>query len=152
VIPRATLEHHLQRMLMHDLELSYADVEADDDGNYPLHTDSGVLIYARLIHAEDQVWVRLWAEAARGLRRTAKLLREVNEINQRHVGSRVLLTDHGSLVVAAEVRADSVEYGELGTLIGILTDTVTEIGGLVQIVYGEPLPASDDAARGAGTA
>jgi hypothetical protein len=137
-------------MLMHDLELSYADVEADEDGDYPLHTDSGVLVYARLIHAEDQVWVRLWAEAARGLRRTAKLLREVNEINQRHVGSRVLLADNGVLIVAAEVRADSVEPGELGTLIGILTETATEIGALVQIVYGEPAPASDDATWTAG--
>jgi hypothetical protein len=151
VIPRATLEHHLQRMLMHDLELPYADVEADEDGDYPLLTESGALVYARLIYEADQVWVRLWTQAAHGLRRTAKLLREVNEINQRHVGSRVLLSDNGVLIVAAEVRADSVEPGELGTLIGILTETATEIGELVQIVYGEPLPASDDATRTAGS-
>jgi hypothetical protein len=137
-------------MLMHDLELSYADVEADDDGDYSLRTEGGVLVYARLIHDADQVWVRLWTQVAHGLRRTAKVLREVNEINQRHVGCRVLLTDDGTLIAAAEVRADSVEPGELGTLIGILSDTVTEVGGLIQIVYGDAVDFSDDATRTAG--
>lgn len=149
MIPRPTLEHHLQRMLMHDLDLSYADVKADEDGDYPLRIENGVLIYARLIYDADQVWVRLWTQVAGGLRRTAKLLREVNEINQRHVGSRVLLTDEGVLIAAAEVRADSVEPGELGTLVGILNDTVIEVGGLVQIVYGEPAPSSEQAPRAA---
>jgi hypothetical protein len=51
------LDHHLQRMLMHDLELSYADVAADEDGDYPLRTESGVRVYARLIHEADQVGI-----------------------------------------------------------------------------------------------
>jgi hypothetical protein len=138
-------------MLMHDLELSYAEVEADDDGDYPLHTDAGVLVYARLIHHADQVWVRLWTQAACGLRRTAKLLREVNEVNQRHVGTRVVLTDDGGLIAAAEVRADSVEPGELGTLVQALSDTVTEVGGLIQIVYGDALQHLDGSPRTAGS-
>ena len=150
MIPRPAMEHHVQRMLMHDFELAYADVESDDDGDYAIPTESGT-VFARLIFDADRVWVRLWTEAARGLRRSAKLLREVNEINQRHVGSRALLTDNGVLIVAAEVIAESVEKGELGTLVGILAETAEEIGSLVQIVYGGATSSADGATRGAGT-
>jgi hypothetical protein len=136
---------------MHDLELSYADVQEDVDGDYGVFTDDGARVYARLIYDAEQVWVRLWTEAAHDLRPTAKLLREVNEINLHHVGSRVVLAPDGVLVVAAEVRAESVEPGELGTLIGILSETATEIGELIQIVYGEAAPSANDARRKTGS-
>ncbi|MDP9183896.1 MAG: YbjN domain-containing protein [Actinomycetota bacterium] len=151
MIPRPALEHHVKRMLMHDMELTYVDVQEDQDGDFGVSTDDGVRVYARLIYDAAQVWVRLWTEAAHGLRPTVKLLREVNEINRHHVGCRVLLTEDGTLVVAAEVRAESVEHGELGTLVGILSDTVVEIGELIQIVYGVAAPSPNDASRSAGT-
>jgi hypothetical protein len=144
------MEHHVQRMLMHDFELSHADVEADGDGDYAIPVRDGVVVYARLIWDAGQVWVRLWTEAAHGLRPTAKLLREVNEVNSHLVGSRVLLTEAGRLVVAAEVRADSVERGELRTLVVTLSDTVTEIGELIQIVYGEAGASAEGSSRTTG--
>lgn len=147
-IPRAALEHHVQRMLMADFCVSYADVAVDEDGDVGITTPSGVRVYLRLLYdVEDAAWVRVWSPAASDLRPTAKLLREVNEINQRSIGTRVLLTESRSLVVCAEVVAGSVEKDDLGILVQRLASAVTEVGALVQLVHGEVGRRHDDAAR-----
>jgi hypothetical protein len=144
VIPRDTLLHHVQRMLMHDLDLSYAQVEVDDDGDVCLFFEDDLLVIARLVTHDGQEWVRLWSVAATGLRRNAKLLREVNEINSHLFAARVLLTDFGALIVSGELLAESLGKGELGTLARIIGDTVNDVGTLVQLVFGGAADENED--------
>jgi hypothetical protein len=145
VIPLAALEHHLRRVAMGDLGLSYADSAPDEDGDICLPADP-VPVYARLLSTTPPC-VRLWSVAATGLKRSARLLREVNEINSQQLHTRVVLTADGRLMVLAEVMAASLEHGELAALARRVSSTVSEVGPLVQVVYGTGLvePADSDA-------
>lgn len=144
----SALLHHLQRMLMRDLELTLAQVKPEDDGEIAVVGDEGVVLYARLFG--DQVWARLWAVAARNLKPSAKLLREVNEHNQALCGARAFLHD-GQLVVVGEMPAASLEPGDLRLLADEIVSCALEVGSLVQVVYGGTAPSSADAPRAADT-
>lgn len=136
------LWHHVQRSAMADLDLTWAEVQPDEDGDIVT-----VDVCIRLL--VDEGWVRVWRVAASGLRPTVKLLREVNDHNVSLRGARVLLTDGGTLIVAGELRAESLEPGELGTLVRIVAECAEQVGPPVQIVYGSPSthPASEEADR-----
>ena len=121
--------HHVQRSAMADLELDWDDVQPDEDGDI-------VTVDACIRLIECRGWVRVSRVAANGLRRSAKLLREVNDHNVSLCGARVLLTEGGLLIVAGEIRAESLEPGELGALVRIVADTAEQVGELVQIMYG----------------
>jgi hypothetical protein len=49
-------------------------------------------------------------------------LREVNELNLSLLGTRAMVTPGGWLILAGEVELESVEPGELGRLVGPLTE------------------------------
>ena len=125
------LLHHVQRSAMADLDLTWAEVQPDED-------DDIVTLDACIRLLEMEGWVRVWRVAASGLRPSVKLLREVNDHNVSLRGARVLLTDNGLLIVAGEIRAESLEPGELGTLVRIVADCAEQVGPPVQIVYGSP--------------
>ena len=108
------LMHHLCRSLHRDLEvpMSALALAVDDDGDLciPYH---GRTLWATLLVEDSVTWARVWTVAATGLKRTAKLLREINEINVAIRACRALLTDGGQLIVAAEIICASLEPGEL---------------------------------------
>ena len=133
------LMHHLQRMLHRDLEIAMDALTPDDDGDLCLLVE-GWTCWATLLVEESTTWARFWTVAARDLKRSAKLLREVNEINTGLRGCRVLLTDGGQLIVAAEVLAESLEPGEVELVVGRITSCATSVGELVQLFHGTPAP------------
>ncbi len=135
-----TLTHHLQRMLHFDvaIPMDALELDADDDICVPIN---GWTCWATLLVEESTTWARLWTIAARDLKRSAKLLREVNEINTGLRGCRVLLTDNGQLIVAAEVLAESIEPGELWEILTRITVCASSVGELVQLFHGTPAPA-----------
>ena len=135
MIPLEALHNHLRRVAMADLELTYAQTEPDDDGDICLSNEI-TPVYARLIIGPPPT-VRLWAVAASGLKRSSRLLREVNEINAHQMHVKVVLSSDGQLAVASEVLAVSLEEGELEVLHRAVAATVEEIGLLVQLVHGE---------------
>ena len=125
------LWHHVQRSAMADLDMDWDEVQPDGDGDI---IAPGACI--RLL--EDEGWVRVWMVGATGLRRSAKLLREVNDLKVSIRVARVMLTEGSQLIVAGEVRAESLEPGELGELVRIVAQCAARIGELVQIVHGTP--------------
>jgi hypothetical protein len=130
------LLHHLQRSLHRDVCISFADLAVDDQGDICV---PGVLapVYVSLLSdgGSSGTWARVWTIAAEGLKPHVRLLREINEINSDLFGARVLL-DGGRLIVTAEVRAESIEPGELGELVQTVSRCAARVGPLVGIVHG----------------
>jgi hypothetical protein len=131
------LLHHLQRSMHRDLCVSFGDLALDDQGDITIAAENGPC-YVSLLSEDGSstTWARVWTIAAEDLKPTAKLLREINEINTEMLAARILLADNGRLVVTAEVRAESVEPGELGDLVHIVGRCAARIGPLVGIVHG----------------
>src|SRR5947209_5309539 len=105
------LVHHLQRCLMADAGLSWEDVQPDDDGDVCFIDEHDRLATVRIIVSGSVTWARVWVVAARGLKRSAKLMREVNELNLSLVGARAMLSPPGLLILAGEIALESVEAG-----------------------------------------
>jgi hypothetical protein len=133
-----TLTHHLQRMLHRDFEIPMEGLQLDDDEDLCFVVEGWTCWASLLIEEGGATWARLWTVAARDLKRSARLLREVNEINTALRGCRVLLTDSGRLIVAAEVLAESIEPGELALVVGGITSCASSVGELVQLFHGTP--------------
>lgn len=137
------LRHHVQRSVMRDFSLLLADAGFDDDGDIAVVGEEGRPVFVRLVDDEHAAWARVWAFGAAGLKVGSKLLREVNEHNASAVAVRLLVTPHGQLIATAEVLAESIEPGELGRLAHLVSRAAVQVGGLVQIVYGQPADGRD---------
>lgn len=136
------LLHHVRRSLHGDLCVAFADLALDDQGDLTVAGENGPCFVSLLSQdGSSSTWARVWTIAAEDLKPTAKLLREINEINSELVGARILLADNGRLVVTAEVRAESIEPGEIGELVGLVGRCAAQVGPLVGIVHGRPVPA-----------
>jgi hypothetical protein len=130
------LVHHLQRMLMADLGQSWEDVQLDDDGDVCFRDAYHRPITVQIIDTLGTVWARVWVIAAFGIKRSAKLLREVNELNLSLFGARAEVTPWGWLIVSTEVALESVEPGELGRLVEVVTENAERSGPMIQLLYG----------------
>ncbi len=131
------LLHHLKRSLVSDVCIAFADLEVDAHGDICVPGELGP-VYVCLLPgpASSETWARAWTIAAEGLKGSVKLLREINEINSELMGARVVLVEDGRLVVTAEVRAESIEPGELGQLVVTVSRCAARIGPLVGMVHG----------------
>lgn len=108
----------------------------DDDGDLCIPY-RGRTLWATLLVEDSATWARVWTVAATGLKRTAKLLREINEINVAIRACRALL-DGGQLIVAAEIICESLEPGELTQIAGRVVSYAEQVGEPVQLVHGAP--------------
>jgi len=131
------LMHHLCRSLHRDLVVPMSALAVDDDGDLCIPYQ-GRTLWATLLVEDSVTWARVWTVAATGLKPTAKLLREINEINVAIRACRALLTDGGQLIVAAEIICESLEPGELTQIAGRVVSYAEQVGELVQLVHGTP--------------
>lgn len=131
------LMHHLCRSVHRDLEVPMSALAVDDDGDLCI-PHRGRTLWAALLVEDSMTWARVWTVAATGLKRTAKLLREINEINVAIRACRALLTDGGQLIVAAEIICESLEPGELTQIAGRVVAYAEQVGEPVQLVHGAP--------------
>ena len=130
------LTHHMQRMLMADCGLSWADVQLDEDSEVCFRDEHDRIITVHVLERGPMVWLHVWVLAAMGLKPSATLLREVNELNLSLLGARAELTPWGYLVLSAEVALESLEPGELGRLVELLTENAERSGPMIQLMYG----------------
>ncbi len=138
------LLHHVQRSLHRDLEIPMGALAPDQDGDIAVSVED-VLCFVRLWRGR---WARVWVVAAEGLKPTVKVLREVNGWNRELIGARALLTDGGALIVSGELRAESLEAGELGDLVRQVATCAGGLGPLVRLVHGTPQqPAAGGGSR-----
>ena len=131
------LGHHLQRSLCRDLELPMSQLQPDADGDIAVVVD-GVTSFVRVLTGG---FARVWSVSAVDLKATVKVLREINGWNRTLTGARALLTDGGRVIIAGEILAESIEPGELGALVRVVTSCAGELGPLLNLVHGTPAPA-----------
>ena len=130
------LRHHVERSLRRDLGLG--PLTANENGAYVCCVEGRNVVVAP---EDDCATVRVWAPAAFELKRTAALLRELNDVNchQRHV--RVVWED-GLVVAVSERAVKSVEVGELGWLVRLVAECASRVSELVAAVYGGTISAA----------
>ncbi|HEY8302139.1 MAG TPA: hypothetical protein VIG48_09580 [Jatrophihabitans sp.] len=129
---------HVERLLQD--EWSVCRVEADRDGDYPFRNGTAAC-WVRLIDAGEPL-VRVFAHAACGVRRSVKLLTELNDIQNRALTTSVMLTD-GCVVIAQTVSAYELSCVVLGQAMAAVGGLADEVGVLLAGMFGgsTPLPA-----------
>lgn len=126
------LTHHVQRSLRRDFGLPA--IEADADGDFGVAVGDTV-VWARPILDHDPPLLRLWAPAAKRVRKSAALLREINDVNLGLQQMQCAL--YGDMVlISAEVEIELIEPGQLGRLLPRVGQAAEQVGYLIAAVFG----------------
>lgn len=122
---------HVERLLQDGVDK--CRVDPDDDGDYRQDYGSAIVFLRVVDH--DPGFVRIFSVVLRDVRYSAKLLRELNEINRRLVYGR--FTHAGMLVVLKHyLIAGSLDQETLATACGALGETANDFGPTLAAVYG----------------
>lgn len=117
------------------------DITADSDGDYPSRYDSAA-VWVRIEPGEPMA-VRVFAHAAHGVKKSAKLLAELNEVTSRSRFTR-LVWSGGLIAVDYCLPATAVDAGTLAGAYHVVGSQAAEIGGMVAAVYGGATPFDAD--------
>ena len=123
---------HVERCLQDAFEL--CSVVTDADGDYPFEHD-GAVYYVRVIEAADTWWVRVWAPAVFGVKRSARLLTELNDIMATYPLVRALWRE-GCVYIEANMHASAVNAETLGRACRAVGDVTASMGETISVVYG----------------
>ena len=82
---------HVERLLADEWQV--CRVTPDVDGDYPWSHGTAIG-WVSVVETGDGFMVRVWAHAAYDLKSTAKLLRELNEIQGRSMSTAICFTGH----------------------------------------------------------
>jgi hypothetical protein len=126
---------HVERCLA-DM-LGACRVPADQDGDYFFRSGSAAC-YVR-VEDQDPVIVRVFAIAATGVSRSAKLLVEINEVNTRSRSAWVTWAA-GQVVVSQAPTAESVTVQTLDQACGAVVRVANEIGAVIAAMFGGATP------------
>lgn len=128
----AALRNHVSRRLQDDLDVP--PTRFDRHGVGLVEVD-GVPVWVVVDVDTTPEAVRVQAEVVDGLRPTAAVLREVNELNRELRWVRLVL-DRDCLVVSADLVAESVEPGELGLAVRQVVEVANGPARLLATVHG----------------
>lgn len=132
------LRSHVERCLQDIWDTR--ELVVDGDGDYPFR--QGTAMGWVSVVAGPPPSVRVFAHAAHGLRRTAKLLGEVNDLNARSRWAKVAFA-HGIVQVSIELPPAAVDRLTLAGAVVSVGEVADDVGGLLAAVFGgqTPLPA-----------
>jgi hypothetical protein len=135
------LRSHTERCLQEIWE--QPELHTDDDGDYPFRYGTAIC-WVRVSPAPQQE-VRVFAHAAHGVKRTAKLLAEINDINVRARWVTVSLQD-GFVVVTGALHWTAINRPALAELMSAASHVADDIGSMIAAVHGgaTPFEPSDD--------
>lgn len=124
---RAFVERSLQQMW------ELPEVVKDDDGDYPFGDESTTAYVT--VEEEPGLGVCVWSYAARGVKGTVRVLREVNDLN---ISSRLCKVMWRDGVVRVELRlpADQVSAQSLERACGHVEGIASDIGQMFAVVHG----------------
>jgi hypothetical protein len=124
---RAFVERSLQQMW------ELPEVVKDDDGDYPFGDESTTAYVT--VEEEPGLGVCVWSYAARGVKGTVRVLREVNDLN---ISSRLCKVMWRDGVVRVELRlpADLVSAQSLERACGHVEGIASDIGQMFAVVHG----------------
>jgi hypothetical protein len=132
------LRHHVERRLQVELEIPAP--EPDEDGDYGWVEDNGgPVVWIRPGIGMEPMPVRVWSLAARGVKKTAALLTELNSWNIVLPGVRVVWED-GCVRVWGDRVIQSLEPGELGFMVRHTAQSTRRISEVICTVYGGTCP------------
>lgn len=122
---------HVERLLQDEFELPR--VERDGDGDYGFrHGSAGY--YIRVVD-DDPVVVRVFAIAVVGVKRSAKLLAELNAVNTHLVFGRVFWVA-GMVMVEHTLLASSLDRETLARAVRSVATVSDDVGPMLTAVYG----------------
>jgi hypothetical protein len=113
------IKSHVERLLQDEWDV--CRVIADDDGDYPFRYGAAGC-WVTVLATDDAALVRVWAYAADGVKSSAKLLQELNAIQQRGLSSSVMWKS-GHVIVSQTI-------SPVGLTGAVLRQALTAVGGL----------------------
>ena len=126
---------HVERLLQDEWEV--CRVEADPDGDYGFRNGTAAC-WVRVLDA-DQPMVRVFAHAVCGVRRSAKLLTELNDIQNRALTASVMWTGE-CVVVAQTISAVGLTGPVLAQAMASVGGIADEVGVLIAGMFGGSTP------------
>jgi hypothetical protein len=136
------IRSHVERLLQDEWDA--CRVEADGEGDY--HFRNGTAAGWVSVLASEPPMVRVFAHAAHSVKPSAKLFREINDINNRTLSAQVVWLRSGVVVVAQTVSAVDLTRPVLGQAIDAVGCVANDIGPLIAGMFGgeTPYPAEVD--------
>ena len=132
---RRWFQSYVQSLLVAIME---EPVEADADGDFPVHGDTA---QGWVRPSTGEPWgVQVFALAAQNVPPRAAVLREINEINGSDPAIRVALHSPGAVMVDYRLFADAVTEDNLKAVIGRVLAVADRIGPMLTAVHGGATP------------
>lgn len=143
------LRSHVERVLQGEWEVP--EVACDEDGDYPFRAGTAQCWVSVLPPVGNgPASVRVFGYAAEGLKPSARLLRELNEINAASRWCRVYLRG-GRVVVSRDLDLAATDDLSVVWACRCVADVASDIGAVLATVYGgttphpaEPEPATQE--------
>lgn len=125
------LRSHVERCLQHVWE--NASLEVDEDGDYRFRSESGM----GWVSIDDgrPPMVTLWVMAVTGVKSSAGLLREINEINGRSCAAQAILSC-GNVIVRYRLPAEAVTPTTFEFAVHSVCTMTDDVGPMIASVYG----------------
>ena len=128
---------HVERCLQDIWEV--CRVPVDDDGDYPFR--AGVAACWVRVDAHAPILVRVFGHAVVDVKRSAGLLRELNDVNSR-ARTTSAAWDAGVVRVSAMVHPDALGRGALRHALDAVASVSNDLGPMMASVYGGTTPYS----------
>ena len=131
------LEAYLEQLLRQHLE---AEPITDGDGDFPFRWGTAACWVS--LQMAPRWRVQVFAHAAHGVKQSARLLREVNDVNARLVDGRVYWRG-GVVLVETSIEAASLDAASLDNAARVVGSTADDVGGLIAAMFdgSTPYPA-----------
>jgi hypothetical protein len=139
------LQSHVRQLLQAEWNLCRVEVDCDGDVPFPRGTAA---CWVSVVAPEDELFVRVWAHVAYGVKRTLKLTSELDEINARTRTVKVYWCD--SVIIAEQaMHAEGVTQKTLGVACEAVGGVADDVGTLIAAMFGgatpfPPAAASDE--------
>jgi hypothetical protein len=131
------IRSHVERLLQDQWDA--CRVEPDSDGDYPFRKDTAAG-WVSVLHSEPPM-VRVYAHAAHGIRPSAKLFREINDINNRTLSAQVTWLKSGGVVLVSQtVSAVDLTRPVLAQAVDAVGVVANDIGPLMAGMFGGVTP------------
>lgn len=136
---RLWITSHVQRLLADEWRV--CRVYPDADGDFPWSHGTAVG-WVTVVDAGERIMVRVWSHAAYELKSSAKLLRELNDIQLRSLSTAISLSGH-TAVVEQTISPVGLTQPVLAQALCAVRSVADDIGLLLAGMYGgrTPLPA-----------
>lgn len=127
---------HVERLLQDEWDA--CRVHPDDDGDYGFRNGTAACWVSVL--ASEPVMVRVFAHAAHSIKASAKLFREINDINNRLLSAQVVWGHNGVVLVSQTVSAVDLTRPVLAQAINTVGSVANDLGPLLAGMFGGETP------------